>query len=635
MKQTYTLSKWKTKDGKNPIGKEYRNTLLYANIKGADLTDCDITQVTIHLPKMRCTFAPDGELRIKYGGATLTRKMGTSNGNQVERSLYMRGAKDTMFKDGNGEVTVYAYHPYDEGYLAIDDGNVTLEVEYTPKASQLEVPSTTVAAGSALAFKVASAGDEYSHKATLTMGDKTASVELAAGVTEGSIDVPLDWLEIIPDKIIYSEGVLLLETFKGETALGSTSMSNITMILPENRLLYAPVCGKLTTEPMYTVDGVTYPNLGFLVQGKSGLRVTMGAPQGKYGATVKTTKLWVNGVLSEGEGEVVVETGLLTSERLSFHASVIDSRGIETMSYPRMMVFVRPYSPPTAELDAYRVDENGERDDFGINGVYDCSYSYTDLGEAHPATVTLSVAGVSESNPPSHGDLLPSEFVRLDTERAYDVTLTVQDAYETVTRTVRIPSAAFIFHANAQGNGVGIGHAATKENALEINPSWGLWAGNKEIVSVLNQALRDIETLKLNGGGSSGGDGGTTTPVVPESLLQQVAALQTELDSRKPTTLWEGTWSKNAATITGIGDWNVVQVDMGVGSVLAFVSDETVQGGGFNVTGDLHRTLAFRATRSGDACTLVTAHYINHEAGSAHGDRQSQTVQRIVGLVHK
>ena len=162
-KKTYKVSGWKTRSGANPIGVPYRNTWLYATMNGDNLTDCTIDKVTVKFPKLRCTFDPAGELRMKYGGVTLTRAVGSTGGAVQERSYNMQGAKNTMFKDGSGEVIFYAYHPYDEGYLAIDDGNVTVEVEYTPKASRLVVPQKTVEAGQRLQYTIESGSNKFFH----------------------------------------------------------------------------------------------------------------------------------------------------------------------------------------------------------------------------------------------------------------------------------------------------------------------------------------------------------------------------------------------------------------------------------------------------------------------------------------
>ena len=488
-KATYKVSGWHTKAGKNPIGVPYRNTWLYAKLDGKNLTDCTIDKVTVHLPKMRCYFSQTAEFRMKYGGVTVKHAMGTSGDSVVERSYKMNGAKDTMFKDGSGEVVFYAYAGNDEGYLVIEDANVTVEVEYTPKASRLTVPDKTVEAGQSLHFSVLPYNEGYTHKASLTMGDKTATVDIEAGVTEGSIDVPLDWLTIIPDKTAYNDGMLKLETYKGDVLLGSETVSGISMLAPMYSLSVAHTVTRLTT-----VDGIAYADVGRFVQFKSGIRVNVTDAQGYYGSTVDVT-VKIGDKTITGKPPMTAESGLLRDTQIVVQVSAIDSRGVTALSRPTTYM-ITPYTPPQAELAVWRTNEAGEADILGERGAYQCSYSHTSIGGENPLTVEMTVLGETESNPAFEGQLLPGKRMHFDPLLAYDVELTAADKFETVTKTVRLPSAAFLIHGNDYGNGAGIGHAATKQNALVINPGWEVWMGGKEMVSLINQLVDDVAMLK-------------------------------------------------------------------------------------------------------------------------------------------
>lgn len=491
-KATYKLSNWRVDSGKGPIGVPYRNKWIYAALKGPDLTDCTIDKVTIHFPQIRCTFDPAGELRVKYGGATLKRKVGTSNGAVEERSYNMNGAKDTMFKNGSGEVTLYAYHPYDEGYLAIDDANVTLEVEYTPKASRVEVPDTTVEAGNALAFTVKPYDTSYTHRVTLTMDTYSSTVTLDAGVTDGSIDAPLDWLHLITNTTVYTGGVLKVETLNGGEVIGSKSVTGISLLAPFYSLKVP-----YTMERMLTVDGVTYPDLGGnWVQGKCGMRISIPQVEAYYGARV-TASIRIGEKYITGTPPLTLESGRILDSNVYVEINAVDTRGMKMLTRPQMLL-IYPYEPPHATVEAWRVKADGTKDDFGTKGQYKCSYSHTEIGELNPAKVTLSVAGVSENTPPEEGWLLPSEFVTLDTGKAYTVVLTVQDAYETATASALIPSGMFLLHGNAQGNGAGIGHAATEQNALVVNPEWAVYMGGMDIVATINKLVADVAALQGN-----------------------------------------------------------------------------------------------------------------------------------------
>lgn len=613
----FKVSKWRTKSGSNPIGVYTKNQWLYATLTGDALKDCTIDKITIHFPALRCTFQPAGELRMKFGGVTVKQAIGSSGGNRVERSYNMHGATDNMFANGGGEVIFYAYQGSGEGYLSIDDAAVTVTVEYTPKASELLVPSKVVKAGEQLSFSISPYNSAYHHEAIIQMDDRAVNTSIPAGTTDGAITVPLDWLELMPNTQTRNDATLSLYTFKPDgTLLGEKTVSGITVNAP----FYMPQM-KYSWEKMLTVDGVTYPDPGMYVQGKFGIRAEITEVEGYYGSEATAT-IYIDGKAHTGPVPLVVETGLITRSSISIQFEVTDSRG--AVFHPRgLILVVTPYTPPQASLTAYRADAagDGSPDDMSARGRYAYTYYVDPLNGKNTHTIKLSVDGVTETDPPTEGWLLPSEFVGLDTTSSHDVTLTVSDVYETVTRTFRIPSAAFMLHFNAEGNGAGIGQAAEKAQALMINPEWDVWGkgGNlTEIISGQAQLIASqAETIA--------------------SLGATVAELQQKVDGMSGSgakLLWSGTWSVNTSkTIPGISDWQVLQINTSNGIVWAFDAGTTIQGGGFNIGAGVHRSVGVRVSVSGDTCTLAACHLIRHNASSNHDAFTDVTISAVYGII--
>lgn len=602
--QVYKVSGWRTSSGHNPIGVYAKNKWLHAALDGEDLKDCTIDSVKVKFPALRCTFQPAGELRMKYGGVTMSHAIGSSGGAVVEREYPMSGAKDNTFSDGSGEVIFYAYQGSGEGYLSIDDAAVTVEVEYTPKASLLTVPDKRVEAGTALSFAIKPYNAAYTHKATLMFGDRKTAIDIVAGLTEGAIEVPIDWMELMPNSKELGDGQLRLDTMRDGELIGSKVVTGLTMTCAP---YFLPI--KSSWSFVTTVDGITYPDAGKGVQGKCGIHAEIAETDGVYGSTVTAT-IRIGDKTVTGAPPLSLDSGLL-AENTSITFIVEDSRGFAARQSP--FLIITPYEPPRASLEAWRCDALGDRDDLGTRGSYTCSYSVSPLNGENTCTAELSVAGVTEINPPESGFLLPSEGVTLDALKAYEVELRVTDLFETVTRRVRIPSSAFTLHFNAQGNGVGIGQAAEKQNAVVVNPTWDMWVGGVNMV----EKVQAVETLVSN-------------------LKTTVETVQNMVEQMRPKLLWSGTWATGNQTITGIGDWQLVQLVTNVGTVYAAVTDATFMGGGFNVNeSTIHRTLAFRATYSGDVCTMVASHYLNHSESSNHGQRQPMTVTAVYGLIRK
>jgi len=127
---------------------------------------------------------------------------------------------------------------------------------------------------------------------------------------------------------------------------------------------------------------------------------------------------------------------------------------------------------------------------------------------------------------------------------------------------------------------------------------------------------------------------------VEEQVAENTEAIANKADASavKPTLLWSGTdgagWASGNITVAGIGDWQVLRVVTGVGSVLAFKGAQATQGIGVNCNeSGNHRTIAVRYTVSGDVCTLSTAHYINHSNNGQHGARTDTEITEIYGLM--
>lgn len=497
MEQVYTVKNWHTKDGKDPIGKEYKNKWLYATLKGPDLHDCDIQSVTVNFPKVRSEFEGEAEFRMKYGGYTASRKIQSTNGKSVKKNYVVYDWDNRMFSAGGLDVVFYVYVPLDDGYFAIEDGNVTVTVVYDLTKSVIQTHDTEAIAGGTYNFRLRGWSSGYTHKATLTVGEKSAMVELDAGVNDGSIDIPFEWLSEITGSTSRGDGKLVLETFSQYGDLGSDTVEGITFKVADDgelREAVLPTFSAYAVENVYTIGDKTFPDIGAgLVSGKSGIRATVVDVAGMYGATV-TTQIKMGDQVATSTGDLQLGPVIANDTYTSVDLIITDSRGLTTTK--SIPITVKPYKAPDASIDAWRVDDDGDRNDFGTNGAYQYAATHSDLDGKNPATIKLAVGGISQTNPPESGTLLPSEFVYLAQDKAYDVTLTVADAYETVERKVRIPSAAFLFHGRGDGKGAGIGQAAEHINALVINPNWAVYMGGQEIVALINQLVDDVAALK-------------------------------------------------------------------------------------------------------------------------------------------
>lgn len=142
------------------------------------------------------------------------------------------------------------------------------------------------------------------------------------------------------------------------------------------------------------------------------------------------------------------------------------------------------------------------------------------------------------------------------------------------------------------------------------------------------------EAITVNGIAPEGGNVALTASDVPLGDGSVASALTAAAARCTPTLLWSGAWSSGTIAVPGIGGWKLLQVTTGVGSALC-LANVNVQGLGSAVNAGQHRTVGVRFTVEGDSCTLITAHYVNHADGSAHGALTDTAVTAIYGLIRK
>lgn len=146
----------------------------------------------------------------------------------------------------------------------------------------------------------------------------------------------------------------------------------------------------------------------------------------------------------------------------------------------------------------------------------------------------------------------------------------------------------------------------------------------------VNNGPLKADVITVNGVAPVEGD----IPLPAESIPCGDTTVAAALAALSPVTLWEGSWASGAITVPGVSDWLLLRVATSVGSVLC-TGGSVLQGVGGSVNASLHRTVAVRISVDGDACTLVTAHYMAHTAAGDHGDMNAVTVTAIQGLIRK
>ena len=343
--------------------------------------------------------------------------------------------------------------------------NVTVTAKYL-KRSTASLDKSTLTGGGTATLTISPDKSTYSHKYKLSFGTnmETALTDVAAGVTSVTISIPEAWSNYIPNAETKTGGTLTVYTYNGSTQIGSYVISSLTYAVPASTV---PTIGTVTKSVARTIGGTTYANIGDIyTQNKSGVRVQASAT-GALSATIASMSVSIAGYSGSAyngtasAASIDFTTGLLSvSGVTTITVTATDSRG--RTSTTTETITVTAYSPPFGTLDVFRTDALGDPDDLGTYGGYTITKNYSNIG-SNTLTVTMAVGtGTPVSVNSDSGDILPGDRQTFSVQSEYTITVTLADAFETVTLTQKLRSAKFIIYTNAGGDKLGFMKAANK-----------------------------------------------------------------------------------------------------------------------------------------------------------------------------
>ena len=341
---------------------------------------------------------------------------------------------------------------------------VTITANHRKRSTATLNRSTLEGGGTAVLTIQAEAAYAHKYKLSFGTGMETDWVDVAAGTTSVTIQIPENWSAAIPNQSSKTGGTLQLQTWYGTTNIGTYTSQGLEYVVPAGAV---PTVGTITASIERTIGGVTYANVGdYYVQNHCGVRI-QAAAQGAQGSTVQSMTVTISGYTGSGHTTTVLAASVdWTSALLSIAGTATitvtatDSRGRTGSATAE--ITVSAYSAPAGSIAVRRVDTDGDDDDMGTFGKYAISKSYTQIG-TNALTVTISYGSGSIVNPAADsGDIFPGNRQTFPATGEYTFTLTLADLLETTVITAKMPSARFIIYADSSGNRLGFMKAANK-----------------------------------------------------------------------------------------------------------------------------------------------------------------------------
>lgn len=385
------------------------------------------------------------------------------------------------------------------GKITMPAGNVSITANYA-KLSTGSISSSMTGGGTAT-LTITAEKTSYSHKYKLSFGTnmETSLTAVAAGTTSVQISIPDSWSNYIPSATSKTGGSLILETYNGSTKLGQTTISNLTYNVRSNAV---PTLSDATKSVARTIGGTTYANVGDVyVQNKCGVRVQATA-SGVLGSTISKIEVSLSGYTADAykgtvnSGSLDWTSGLLTnSGTVTITTKATDSRGRTATKTTTISVLA--YNRPNGSLQVRRVNSAGDDDPMGTYAKYQLSKSFSSVG-SNSLTWSISSQGSSYSSPADTGNLLPSSRQTFSETLEYQISLSLTDAFETVTIIATLPTAQFILFMNANGDRIGV-MKATNENLSKNGKSGTIELSSNHQIYVGNVTLENYIRGVING----------------------------------------------------------------------------------------------------------------------------------------
>lgn len=355
------------------------------------------------------------------------------------------------------------------GKITMPAQNVTIQANYL-KRSTATVNTTDITGGGAVTLTINPDKTTYSHKYKLSFGTgmETSLTAVAAGTNTVVINVPDSWSTSIPSATSKTGGTLLVETYNGNTKIGTYTITGLTYNVPASS---KPSIGTITTSIARTIGGTTYANVGdYYVQSKCGVRI-QASGSGDLGSSVTKLEVTISGYTAAeykktvNAASVDFTSGLLTvSGTATITIKATDSRGRTNTKTKN--ISVTAYKKPSGTLNVYRVDANGDEDPLGTYAKYSLTKSYTTVGN-NSLSWSLKSQNVTANSPAASGNILPSSRQTFAQLSEYNIELKLVDAFETVTIITKLPTAQFMIFVNGTGDRIAF-MKATNESLSKL-----------------------------------------------------------------------------------------------------------------------------------------------------------------------
>ena len=377
------------------------------------------------------------------------------------------GTINVTHKD-DGTLSGYAKAVFTKGNTttswACNSGDVQTDLTALttiPRASVPTLDKTTFNIGDTITIYTNRKSTAFTHTVTLYFG--TYSYQIATGVTDSvtfdTSTIANQMYQQIPNAS-EGEGNVTIETYNGGTSIGNKNVifnAKVTNSSPTFNQEYLDINTAVTN-----ITG----NNQWIVRNKSNLEIVITNAEAKNYATLSSTEAIINGVTYTGEFRgynSTIDVGTLNlSSNVTAQVSVIDSRGIKTTK--NLNITILDWVQPSAIILLER--ENNYYSETNIN----VNAEYSSLNSVNTITIKVREKKTGTSTWSAYTTLQDEVTTQLtlDNEYAWDVQVSVQDAFATTTYNLSVGRGIPILYIDRLKRSLGIDCFPANQESLEI-----------------------------------------------------------------------------------------------------------------------------------------------------------------------
>ncbi len=403
--------------------------------------------------------------------------------NNGSHSCVMYGASTSLlnFTGGSITFTVTGGGSSTSNVLNVRSGSyIEITINYVAtSASTGSLNTTNVYQGNALTLNINPASNEFTHKVWWDKGSYSESQELGVGVTSTTFTIPSSWPT--------GSATVTLETFYNGEYIGANTYSFTISVNPST---IVPSAGVLTVS---LVQSKYIPSSwGIFVKGYSRAKLSLSNLSPGSGASYKSIALACGSLAQNTPSTSSFTTSELQETGvISCTAKVTNNHGNSASAEPKNITVYDYYEPIFVMVSAFRCTQNGTPSDTGAYFGVTASVNIASVNGKNSLVslqARFAVQGTTSwSTAKAIGNgqttIIGGTASGANTYQVQVIAIdTVQNLRNTNSNaTVTALTSEHVIYCMDGGLNVSFGMEGTRQNAVEINPAWGVYHGNTRL----------------------------------------------------------------------------------------------------------------------------------------------------------